>query len=240
MKNYYDVFDISPSASHKAINVKHRLLAKQYHPDINNSRDATEKMAQLNEAYEVLSDKAKRRDYDTLLKKKHEQKNEQKHNTVQSPYPAGQSAVTKKAHMRYTTESMENDGKRLERAEQLRIKAEAKLKAEENKRLQMMAYAKKRAEEKAKATGDIQKKEEIDPEKQEVIDLLAMLHRKSDARIRRKMETDEERHHAIKVLLALVREDDSHLRRMAEEAERKQRIEEILALVKANNEEKMV
>ena len=236
MKNYYDILNISPSASNKAINVKHRALAKQYHPDINNSRDATEKMAQLNEAYEVLSDNVKRREYDNQLKKKHEQKQ----NPVNNPTPAGQSSVVKKAHMRYTPGSMDNDDKRSQRAEQLRIKAEAKLKAEENKRLQMMAYAKKRAEEKAKVTGEIQKKEEIDPEKQEVIDLLAMLHRKSDARIRRKMETDEERHHAIKVLLALVREDDSHLRRMAEEAERKQRIEEILALVKANKEEKMV
>jgi len=230
--NYYDVFDVSPTASHKEINIKHRELAKKYHPDISNSRDATEKMAKLNEAYEVLSDKAKRREYDIGLKRKQEQK--------QSSAPTPQSNVVKKAHMRYTPENIENDDKRAQRAEQLRMKAEARLKAEENKRLQMMAYAQKRAEEKEKKESQSQNKNPIDPEKQEAIDLLAMLHRKSDARIRRNLETDEERHHAIKVLLSLVRGDNSHLRRIAEEAERKQRIDEILALVKANNEEKMI
>jgi len=52
-----------------------------------------------------------------------------------------------------------------------------------------------------------------------------------------KITVDEELHNATKVLLSLVRNDDQHLRQMAEEKDRKQRIEEILSLVKEYNEE---
>jgi len=220
--NYYEILKLSQTASSKEINDTHRTLAKKYHPDINNSKDAHEKMTKLNEAYEVLSDKTKREQYDTKLRKDIERKLGLNND----------SPIVKKANMRHTPQGSEA---RNERAEQLRKKAEAKLRNEEQKRQMMMAQAKKRAEKKAGEASRNQK-EETDPEKQKVIDLLAMLHRKSDARLRRNLETDEERHHAIKVLLSLVREDDNTKRRMVEEAERKQRIEEILALVKEQND----
>jgi len=223
--NYYDVFNIPPTASSKEINDTHRELAKKYHPDINSSDDAHEKMTMLNEAYEVLSDRSKREQYDNKLKMNFEQ--------AQSSQTA--SPIVKRANMRYGTEHHES---RTEKAEMLRKKAEARLKAEEAERMMRTAQAKKRAEEEAKAAEQKHTQEKAASEKEQVIDLLSMLHRKSNARLRRNLETDEERHHAIKVLLSLVREDDSHLKRMAEEAERKQRIEEILELVKANKEEK--
>ncbi|MCL2820497.1 MAG: DnaJ domain-containing protein [Oscillospiraceae bacterium] len=229
MKNYYDVFDVSPTASSKTINIKHRELVKKYHPDVNNSRDAHEKMTKLNEAYEILSDSTKRKEYDNSLKSGH------------NPNPQSCAEARKATHPQWQKETpSQNTDSRADKAEFLRQKAEERLKKEEKKRQMMMEHAKKRAEKKAEAASSNNKKEEIDPEKQKVIDTLAMLHRKSDARIRRNLETDEERHHAIKVLLSLVREDDSNMRRMAEEAERKQRIEEILALVKADKAEKLI
>jgi len=203
--NYYDIFGLSQTASEKDINDTHRALAKKYHPDINDSQDAHEKMTKLNEAYEVLSDKTKRSEYDNKLK----------------------------THERIKT--VEFQDKRTERAEFLRKQAEEKLKNEEKKRQIIMAQAKKRADKKAREDRAKTKKEEVDPEKQKVIDLLAMIHRKSDARMRRNLETDEERHYAIKVLLSLVRGDESVVRRKTEEAEHQQRIKEILALVNENN-----
>jgi len=222
LKNYYDVLKVSPNASQKEINDTHRSLVKQYHPDVNKSDDAHEKMTKLNEAYEVLSNKDKREKYDDKLRVDREKKLGL---TPDSP-------IVKKVNMQQVPV---NPASRADRAEQLRIKAEARLKNEEKKRQMMMEQAKKRAEKKAEEATRNQKKAE-DPEKQKVIDLLAMLHRKSDARIRRNLETDEERHYAIKVLLSLIRDDNSSNRRIVEEAERKQRIEEILALVQEEKE----
>ena len=215
--NYYSVFNVSPTASPKEINDTHRTLAKKYHPDINSSEDAHEKMTMLNEAYEVLSDTGKREEYDKKLRQN---------------LKTGSSGAVKAGVQRRP----EDANKRAERAEQLRKKAEARLKAEESERMLRMAHAKKRAENKAKEAARLKMQEEADTEKEQMVDLLSMLVRKGNARLRRNLDTDEERHHAIKVLLSLVREDDAHLRRLAEEAERKQRIDEILALVKANNE----
>ena len=222
MKNYYDVLKVSPQASAKEISDTHRALVKQYHPDVNKCNDAHEKMTKVNEAYEVLSDKTKREQYDAKLRADHENKLGLR---PDSPIVRNVNVQSVKV----------NSESRAERAEQLRIKADAKLKNEEKKRQMMMEQAKKRAAKKAEEASKNPKKEE-DPEKQKAIDLLAMLHRKSDARVRRNPETEDERHYAIKVLLSLIRDDDSSNRHLVEEAQRKQRIEEILALVKENKE----
>jgi DnaJ-class molecular chaperone len=65
--DYYQILDVDPKAGSKQIKVAYRKLAFKYHPD-RNSKDpeAAEKMKGVNEAYAVLSDAAKRREYDTL------------------------------------------------------------------------------------------------------------------------------------------------------------------------------
>jgi len=47
-----------------------RLLAKKWHPDKKQSNDAEEKMAQINMAYEVLSNTERRKMYDQHFSKK--------------------------------------------------------------------------------------------------------------------------------------------------------------------------
>jgi DnaJ-class molecular chaperone len=65
--DYYDVLGVKHDASQKAIKEAYRERAFQYHPDRNQgNRQASEKMKTLNEAYAVLSDSTKRREYDTL------------------------------------------------------------------------------------------------------------------------------------------------------------------------------
>lgn len=64
-KDYYKILDISKDADDKTIKLAYRRLSKQYHPDKNPGEDAHEKFIEIAEAYEVLSDSNKRRNYDT-------------------------------------------------------------------------------------------------------------------------------------------------------------------------------
>src|SRR5438477_11548186 len=64
-RDYYDVLSVSKSASADEIKKAHRKLVRQYHPDVNkNNKQAEEKFKEVQEAYDVLSDPQKRRNYD--------------------------------------------------------------------------------------------------------------------------------------------------------------------------------
>lgn len=66
-KDYYQVLGVEPDTAAKAIKDAYRQLAFQYHPDRNKENPgAAEKMKAINEAYAVLSDPSKRREYDAL------------------------------------------------------------------------------------------------------------------------------------------------------------------------------
>lgn len=68
-KNYYKVLGISPSARQDEIKKAYRKLAHQYHPDKNTAGKAGEEHFRLiKEAYEVLSNPQKKREYDFLFK----------------------------------------------------------------------------------------------------------------------------------------------------------------------------
>ena len=62
--DYYAVLQVSPEADREVIGAAYRRLAAKYHPDVNASPDAADKMKRLNEAYEVLSDPVRRVAYD--------------------------------------------------------------------------------------------------------------------------------------------------------------------------------
>lgn len=63
-RNYYDVLGVSKDADEKEIKSAFRKLAKQYHPDINKEPGAEEKFKEIGEAYAVLSDPEKKKQYD--------------------------------------------------------------------------------------------------------------------------------------------------------------------------------
>lgn len=63
-KDYYDVLGVSKNASQDEIKSAFRKLAKKYHPDVSKEPDAEAKFKEVQEAYAVLSDEDKRRQYD--------------------------------------------------------------------------------------------------------------------------------------------------------------------------------
>lgn len=65
-KDYYEILGVSRDADSNTIKSAYRKLARKYHPDVNKTKEAEEKFKDINEAYEVLSDKAKRQRYDSL------------------------------------------------------------------------------------------------------------------------------------------------------------------------------
>ena len=65
-KDYYATLGVKRDASPDDIKKAYRKLARQYHPDVNTSGDASKKFKEVNEANEVLSDPDKRKRYDQL------------------------------------------------------------------------------------------------------------------------------------------------------------------------------
>ncbi len=63
-RDYYEVLGVDRAASRDAIKQAYRRLALRYHPDRNAASDAAAKFREIAEAYAVLSDDAKRREYD--------------------------------------------------------------------------------------------------------------------------------------------------------------------------------
>jgi curved DNA-binding protein len=66
-KDYYDILGVPRTAGDDEIKKSFRKLARQYHPDVaKDKKKAEEKFKEINEAYEVLGDPAKRKKYDEL------------------------------------------------------------------------------------------------------------------------------------------------------------------------------
>lgn len=64
-RDYYEVLGVSKTASESELKSAYRKLAKKYHPDVNpGDKEAEAKFKEATEAYSVLSDADKRRQYD--------------------------------------------------------------------------------------------------------------------------------------------------------------------------------
>lgn len=66
-KDYYKILEVDERASQEDMKKSYRRLAKKYHPDANpGNRAAEERFKEINEAYDVIGDEAKRTKYDQL------------------------------------------------------------------------------------------------------------------------------------------------------------------------------
>src|SRR5215218_11066762 len=66
-KDYYAVLGVSSTASQDEVKKQYRRMAKKYHPDANaNDPKASEKFKEISEAYNVVGDAEKRKQYDEM------------------------------------------------------------------------------------------------------------------------------------------------------------------------------
>lgn len=70
-ENYYDILEVSKNASPEIIEKAYKTLVKKYHPDLQKNEEKNkyeEKIKKINEAYDILSNPEKRKNYDLNLK----------------------------------------------------------------------------------------------------------------------------------------------------------------------------
>ena len=65
-KNYYEILGVTPDSEAGEIKSAYRRLARKFHPDINKAPDSVRKFKDILEAYEVLSDEIKRKQYNMV------------------------------------------------------------------------------------------------------------------------------------------------------------------------------
>lgn len=65
-RDYYDILGVPRGATDDEVKKAFRRLAQQWHPDVNREPGADERFKEINEAYQVLSDPERRRQYDTF------------------------------------------------------------------------------------------------------------------------------------------------------------------------------
>ena len=71
MKNYYEILEVDKNASQEVIEKAYRTLVKKYHPDLqqgDRKEEYSEKIKEVNHAYDILSDELQRAEYDEKLK----------------------------------------------------------------------------------------------------------------------------------------------------------------------------
>jgi hypothetical protein len=64
-EDYYEILQVHQLAEPEVIEAAYKKLAQKYHPDVNKSPAAMERMKKINEAHDVLGDALRRKDYDS-------------------------------------------------------------------------------------------------------------------------------------------------------------------------------
>ena len=123
-KDYYKILNIPQNATKDEIRVAYRNLCKQFHPDINSDADATAKMQDINEAYELLKDPLKRQRYDEEYARFTTYK-QTANNATSSSQDAHQTSQSSNGRKSYTYESYDIQDEYVKRdVDEARKKAE--------------------------------------------------------------------------------------------------------------------
>lgn len=97
MNTLYEILEVSENASNEVIEKAYKVLAKKYHPDLQlpeNKAKAEEKMKKINEAYEILIDETKRKQYDETLLESRKQEEIKKQNEYQNTIKQNNARIT--------------------------------------------------------------------------------------------------------------------------------------------------
>jgi len=106
-KDYYEVLGVPKDADEKAVKAAYRKLARKYHPDVcTNKAEGESKFKEINEAYEVLSDKDKRAKYNQFGADW--QRAQQSGQTGDFDWSRYQTGQQQGGYTRYTTEDLQD------------------------------------------------------------------------------------------------------------------------------------
>lgn len=83
--NYYKLLQVDQEAENDVIEAAYRRLALKYHPDVNKSSDAENKMKSLNEARKILTNPQERKKYDEQFRQISQSQSSQSRETPQRP-----------------------------------------------------------------------------------------------------------------------------------------------------------
>lgn len=130
MKTLYELLEVSEKASKEIIERAYKVLAKKYHPDLQKEEDkekAEQKMKQINEAYDILSDDIKREKYDEELKAKRQQEELEK-DKLKYSQNMNMTANTSQNNANYNkyTNTRQNDNQDIKKQELENLQKEIK------------------------------------------------------------------------------------------------------------------
>ena len=121
MKNLYEILEVSENASKDVIEKVYKVLAKKYHPDLQQTQQekiiAEERMKEINEAYSVLSDDEKRLKYNQKLEVERRILENKKNNNVNYSVKGSPNNFVNNSNVYNNTykDSNENKGSSYER-----------------------------------------------------------------------------------------------------------------------------
>jgi hypothetical protein len=97
-RSLYEILQVDPRAEPEVLEAAFRRLARKYHPDVSSTNGSVERMKELNAAYQVLRDPAKRADYDRALLDPEDPWTDGNAGAARGPEPVVQSWLTCRQH----------------------------------------------------------------------------------------------------------------------------------------------
>jgi curved DNA-binding protein CbpA len=91
-KTYYQILMVDPAADQDIMGVVHRRLAQRFHPDIDPSDEARQRMTEINQAWQVLRDPEKRAKYDRELADRRDRRSSDRYIRRTAPEPPPEPA----------------------------------------------------------------------------------------------------------------------------------------------------
>lgn len=132
----YEILEVSENASEEIIEKAYKVLAKKYHPDLQGASEkqvAEEKMKKINEAYDVLGNADKRKEYDEQLRQERE--------AEKARYYQEQNFQAESVQKNYSasyTNNTSNENQQVYNYEEDKLKYQEKLREEEAEQRKIM------------------------------------------------------------------------------------------------------
>jgi curved DNA-binding protein CbpA len=97
-RSLYEILQVDPRAEPEVLEAAFRRLARKYHPDVSRTADSAQRMKELNAAYQVLRDPARRADYDRALLEPEDDWRNDRSSPAPEPEPAVPTRLTCRQH----------------------------------------------------------------------------------------------------------------------------------------------